>query len=115
MKKIIVFRLNDKIHNVKAVSVISDAEILFSGELHEEIPADIQALVDTQEQQDLTEKENVEYKEKRKKEYPIDGDQLDVIWKQFNYMRLNGQDLIQEADDMLGGILAVKNKYPKPN
>ena len=54
------------------------------------------------------------YEQKRRAEYPDVGDQLDVIWKQLNYWRLSGQDMIAEADAMLGKILAVKAKYPKP-
>lgn len=57
--------------------------------------------------------DNHSYALNRKEEYPDIGDQLDAIWKQLNYMRLNGQDLIQECDDMLGGILSIKAKYPK--
>jgi hypothetical protein len=53
------------------------------------------------------------YKENREQEYPYIGDQLDVLWRQFNQLRLEGQPLIQEADDMLGAILAIKAKYPK--
>jgi hypothetical protein len=53
------------------------------------------------------------YADKRRKEYPKIGDQLDAIWKQLNQDRLNGKDLIAEADDLLGSILAVKAKYPK--
>lgn len=54
-----------------------------------------------------------EYKEQRKKEYPPVGDQLDAIWMELNLRRLNGDTLHQQADDILGQILAVKNKYPK--
>lgn len=57
---------------------------------------------------------NLSYKEKREREYPKIGDQLDVIWKQFNQLRLDGTPLIQEADDILGSILSTKNKHPKP-
>lgn len=55
-----------------------------------------------------------DYRRLREREYPKVGDQLDVLWKQFNQLRLDGQPLIQEADDMLGSILATKAKYPKP-
>jgi hypothetical protein len=41
------------------------------------------------------------------------GDVKDIIMKQFNYMRLNGVDLIQEADDWVGSCLAVKRDIPK--
>ena len=54
------------------------------------------------------------YRELRAKEYPPISDQLDAIWKELNKRRLDGESLVQDADDMLGRILAVKNKYPKP-
>lgn len=53
------------------------------------------------------------YAEKRQREYPKIGDQLDAIWKQLNQDRLNGKDLIAEADSLLGDVLAIKAKYPK--
>lgn len=56
----------------------------------------------------------VKYKSDRFNEYPEIGDQLDAIWKQFNQYRLSGDPLISEADDLLNQILAVKNKFPKP-
>jgi hypothetical protein len=55
-----------------------------------------------------------DYRELRRREYPDIGDQLDAIWKQLNQDRLGGKELVQEADDVLGKILAVKNKHPKP-
>ena len=61
-----------------------------------------------------TEHDAVEYKVKRQEEYPDIGDQLDVIWKYLNQKRLGGENLPQEADNMLGGILAIKNKHQKP-
>ena len=54
-----------------------------------------------------------DYGEMRRSEYPAVGDQLDVVWKQFNQMRLSGVSLNQEADEMLGAILAIKAKHPK--
>jgi len=53
------------------------------------------------------------YDEKRRDKYSPIGDQLDTIWKQFNQMRLEGTPLIQEADDELGKILAIKKEHPK--
>lgn len=55
----------------------------------------------------------VAYKDKRKAEYPAMGDQLDAIWKQLNQDRFEGKAMIQDVDDQLGVINAVKNKYPK--
>lgn len=43
------------------------------------------------------------YVEKREKEYPSIGDQLDAIWK-------GGSDF----DTMKTKVMAVKEKYPKP-
>lgn len=53
------------------------------------------------------------YVQKRLSEYPSVGDQLDAIWKELNYRRLNGETLTQESDNILNKILAVKSKHPK--
>lgn len=55
-----------------------------------------------------------DYRELRRAEYPEIGEQLDALWKLANSLRFAGQDLPQDADDMLGQVLAVKKKYPKP-
>lgn len=54
------------------------------------------------------------YKDMRRNEYPDVGDQLDAIWMELNSRRLNGEKLVQDADNMLGQILAVKQRHPKP-
>ena len=51
---------------------------------------------------------------KRRSEYRDMGDQLDTIMKQFNQLRLNGQPMIQEMDDLIGECLAVKSRNPFP-
>jgi len=53
------------------------------------------------------------YQELRKAEYPPEGGQLDVIWKQFEQMRTDGTVLLSETDAMLTKIKTVKSKYPK--
>ena len=53
------------------------------------------------------------YYRKRESEYPSIGDQLDALWKELNYRRLNGDNLTSDADAILGKILAVKAKHPK--
>lgn len=53
------------------------------------------------------------YVELRRAAYPDKGEQFDAIWKQLNYWRMNGQPLIQEADDMLSKVLKVKADFPK--
>ena len=45
--------------------------------------------------------------------YPPIGDQLDALWKHLNYRRTQGDELIQEADNILGRILQVKKDHPK--
>ena len=55
-----------------------------------------------------------EYQRTRAAEYPAVGEQLDAIWKELNQRRLNGEELVQDADDMLGKILNVKKENPKP-
>ena len=61
---------------------------------------------------------NHKYKDDRRSEYEATnltiGDQLDAIWKQLNIDRLDGKNLVQDTDDVLGKILAIKAKYPKP-
>ena len=54
------------------------------------------------------------YRDARRDAYPPLGDQLDALWKELNYRRLQGEDLVQDADDMLGAVLAVKQAHPKP-
>jgi|TARA_Y100000310_G_scaffold342679_1_gene446906 hypothetical protein len=54
------------------------------------------------------------FEELRRRDYPPIGDQLDAIWKHLNYRRTQGDELIQEADDVLGDILAVKAKHKNP-
>ena len=53
------------------------------------------------------------HKPKREKEYPVKGDQLDNIWKQFEKMRNDGIELHPDTSQMLDSILATKIKYPK--
>jgi len=54
------------------------------------------------------------YREQRRAEYAPVGDQLDALLKHFNYRRTQGDELIQQLDDVIGDWLAVKSKYPKP-
>lgn len=79
-----------------------------------ELPELTQELLDSYDAEFEQHVSDTAYIEHRKADYPPDGDQLDVIWKQFNQMRLNGIPLIQEADDMLGDILNTKKKYKNP-
>lgn len=67
-----------------------------------------------EQRKELQKLEKYRYKQLRADEYPAIGDQLDAIWKELNARRLKGENLTQDADDMLGQILAVKRKHPKP-
>ena len=58
-------------------------------------------------------KEKYAYAEKRAAEYPPVGDQLDAIWKELNFRRLNGDNLVSDADEIINKVLSVKEKYPK--
>lgn len=50
----------------------------------------------------------VDYRKKRRMDYPSIGDQLDAIWK-----ALDGRDLPPETADMLKAIKSVKAKFKK--
>jgi len=39
-------------------------------------------------------------------------DQLDALLKQFNLMRMNGLNLVDDLDGVIGEWLAVKRKHP---
>ena len=54
-----------------------------------------------------------EYKRLRALEYPAIGDQLDAILKHLNYRRIQGDELVQDMDDIIGDWLAVKARFPK--
>ena len=89
--------------------IINGKEIPFTEE--EEIARDLEEARALEDQK--TYNKDHRYKDDRRSEYPDIGDQLDALWKELNYRRLNGDNLVQDADDMLGQILAVKAKYPK--
>lgn len=60
------------------------------------------------------ERRNTRYKERRQFAYPSIGDQLDALWKEVHGRRVKGEIPVKEASDMLDQIIAVKQKYPKP-
>tara|TARA_R100000306_G_C4346641_1_gene127971 strand:- start:357 stop:809 length:453 start_codon:yes stop_codon:yes gene_type:complete len=57
-------------------------------------------------------------RQKRRSEYVEnlgpEGDQLDVILKQFNHLRFSGTEMIQEMDNLLSKWLSVKADNPLP-
>ncbi len=55
-----------------------------------------------------------EYQRLRAPEYPKIGDQLDALLKHLNYRRTQGDELVQELDDVIAEWLSVKSRHPKP-
>ena len=40
-------------------------------------------------------------------------DVRDIVLKQFNYMRINGINLVQDADDLVNLYLKIAKKFPQ--
>ena len=44
----------------------------------------------------------------------IDHDEIkQIVLKQFNYMRINGINLVQDADDLVNLYLKIAKKFPE--
>ena len=82
--------------------------------MSEEIPQPTQEELDAEIERLNAEKEANAYRELRASEYPDLGDQLDALFKHLNYRRTQGDELVQDLDDVIGSWLSVKAKYPKP-
>jgi hypothetical protein len=76
-------------------------------------PQPTQAELETAWSEWQAEQDETEYKRLRAPEYPAIGDQLDAILKHLNYRRTQGDELVQEMDDIIGDWLAVKARFPK--
>ena len=57
--------------------------------------------------------DSTEYQRLREPEYPKIGDQLDALLKHFNYRRTQGDELVQQLDDVIAEWLSVKSRHPK--
>ena len=57
--------------------------------------------------------DSAEYQRLRAPEYPPIGDQLDALLKHLNYRRTQGDELVQELDDIISSWLSVKQRFPK--
>lgn len=55
----------------------------------------------------------IEYKDKRRAEYPPVGDQLDLIYKIVCYLTERGLDIGPDGVEWVKLIRAVKERYPK--
>ena len=58
-------------------------------------------------------KASIVYKDKRKKEYPDVGDQLDAIIKTLKHIKAGGVDIGADGDELVAQVDAVKDKYPE--
>lgn len=54
-----------------------------------------------------------DYRVRRRSEYPVDGDQLDAVFKMAAALRDAGIGLPADTLDWISQIEAVKAKYPK--
>lgn len=73
-----------------------------------------QSLVDEEAARLKAEYDSTQYKRDRAPEYPPIGDQLDALLKHLNYRRTQGDELVQELDDVIAEWLSVKSRHPKP-
>jgi len=60
------------------------------------------------------ERDATQYQRDRAPEYPPIGDQLDALLKHLNYRRTQGDDLVQDLDEVIAKWLSVKSRHPKP-
>ena len=89
---------------------VIDGEIVWNSP---DITQPAQAEIDAEIIRLQAEYDSQEYQRLREPEYPKIGDQLDALLKHLNYRRTQGDELIQELDDIIGDWLSVKSKYPK--
>ena len=91
-------------------AIVDDAIIWNSPDITQPTQAEIDAeIARLQAEQNAT-----EYQRLREPEYPKIGDQLDALLKHLNYRRTQGDELVQELDDVISEWLSVKSRHPKP-
>jgi|DEB0MinimDraft_6_1074348.scaffolds.fasta_scaffold30288_3 hypothetical protein len=91
----------------------NDERGTFVGAWLSDLPQPTQAQIEAAHAEWEAEYAATEYKRLRAPEYPAIGDQLDAILKHLNYRRTQGDELVQEMDDIIGDWLAVKARFPK--
>ena len=72
-----------------------------------------QSLVDEEVARLQAEQDATEYQRLRAPEYPPIGDQLDALLKHLNYRRTQGDELVQDLDNIISSWLSVKQRFPK--
>ena len=90
-----------------------DGDGVYIKEWNSASPQPSQAEIETAESEWQAEQNATQYQRDREPEYPPVGDQLDAILKHLNYRRTQGEDLVQDLDDIVGAWLNVKSRYPK--
>ena len=81
--------------------------------LSPDISQPTQAEIDAEIARLQAEYDSTEYRRLRAPEYPPIGDQLDALLKHLNYRRTQGDELVQELDDIISSWLSVKSRFPK--
>ena len=76
-------------------------------------PQPTEAEIETARAEWQAEHNATEYKRLRAPEYPAIGDQLDALLKHLNYRRTQGDELVQDLDDIISSWLSVKQRFPK--
>ena len=103
--------------NHEAVRNINHAVVTIRGDVaydaNEQVIEIDQAAYDAEVARLEAEQAATEYKRLRAPEYPPIGDQLDAILKHLNYRRTQGDELVQEMDDIISDWLEVKARFPK--
>jgi len=102
---------HDAIRNINPAVVTIRGDVAY--DVNEQVIEIDQAAYDAEVARLEAEHAATEYKRLRAPEYPAIGDQLDAILKHLNYRRTQGDELVQEMDDIIGDWLAVKARFPK--
>ena len=101
------------------LSLVPGAEWVTDGEkvtqwLSPDIDQPTQSEIDAEVARLQAEQNATQYQRDRAPEYPPIGDQLDALLKHLNYRRTQGDELVQELDDVIAEWLSVKSRHPKP-
>lgn len=91
--------------------VVDDGNVLWYSP---DIPQPSEEEINTELARLQAEYDSTQYKRDRAPEYPPIGDQLDALLKHLNYRRTQGDELVQELDDVIAEWLSVKSRHPKP-
>ena len=91
----------------------SDGNGEFISQWHSELPQPTKDEIEVAHAEWRAEQDATEYKRLRAPEYPAIGDQLDALLKHLNYRRTQGDELVQDLDDIIASWLSVKQRFPK--